>query len=166
MYDLTILIRVDPPRTTITVMWNSDLPHLDCTLDADDEPHHVTYSVWSISAETYGSVTVWFTDSRPWVGLPDLIFFDVPGLEFFTLTGEYDRTGVTGDADVLNYTCKHLLVKWFRQVIPAGSEIDLLRQEIRSYSSRYGTCVIEQISESRFPPRGFILTPLILLVTL
>ena len=70
-------------------------------------------------------------NSRPWVGIEDMIFFDVPGLAFFALTGEYDRTGATGH--VTNYACKQRMGKWFRQVLPVGSQIDLLREEIRRY---------------------------------
>ena len=74
----------------------------------------------SVRERDYGSVTVWHTDSRSWVGI--------------ALTGEYDTTGTTGHGDETNYTCKHRLGKWFRQVLPVGPQIDLLREEIRRYS--------------------------------
>jgi hypothetical protein len=51
--------------------------------------------------------------------------YEVPGMVFFVKTGEY----VVGDGE--NYACKHSMGKWLRQVIPAGSQIDLLHQEIQ-----------------------------------
>jgi len=57
-----------------------------------------------------------------------MIAHDVPGMVFFTMTGEY----VPGDAET--YACKHRLGKWFSQVLPVGSQIDLLREEIRRYA--------------------------------
>jgi len=152
MYDLAIQINAAPPRTPITVMWNSDLPHFDCTLDEQDERHHAEYSPWFISAEEYGSVTAWRTDSRPWVGFEDLIFFGVPGWAFFALTGEY------GTGDGTNYACKHRMGKWFRQVIPAGSQIDLLQQEIRRFRMRHGL-ETEQISDYHALLHGVSFSP-------
>jgi len=56
-----------------------------------------------------------------------MISYGVPGMVFFALTGEY------GIGDGTNYVFKHRMGKWFRQVIPAGSQIDLLQQEIRRF---------------------------------
>ena len=62
-----------------------------------------------------------------------MIAYSVPGMVFFAITGEY---GI-GDEGI-NFACKHRLGKWFRQVIPAGSQIDLLQQEIRRFGTRHG----------------------------
>ena len=83
----------------------------------------------------YGSFTAWRTDTRPWVGTLDMIAYAVPGMVFFAMTGEY---GTDTPNEETNYTCKHRLGKWFRQVIPAGSQIDLLQQEIRRFRTRHG----------------------------
>ena len=141
MYALAIEINAAPPRTPITVVWNTDLPHYDSTRDSyQDERHLVAFSSAPFSPDEYGSFTAWRTDTRPWVGTEDMIAYEVPGMVFFTKTGEY----VIGDGG--NYAYKHRMGKWFRQVIPAGSQIDLLCQEIRRYRMWY-VCVIEQISD-------------------
>ena len=74
---------------------------------------------------------------------------------FFAITGEY------GVGDGTNFACEHRLGKWFRQVIPAGSQIDLLRQEIRRYCIRHARKT-EQISDWRITlsSTGFHFDPL------
>ena len=48
MYALAIEINAAPPRTPITVVWDTDLPHFDSTTDPyQDERHHVAFSVRS-----------------------------------------------------------------------------------------------------------------------
>lgn len=69
-----------------------------------------------------------------------MFVFEVPGMVFFTMTGEY------GTGDGTNYVYNHSMGKWFRQVLPSGSQIDLLRQEIRRYCIRH-VSEIEQISD-------------------
>ena len=49
-------------------------------------------------------------------------------------------TGECGD----NYGYEQLMVKWFRQVLPTGSQIDLLIKEIRIYFNCYA-CAPGQI---------------------
>ena len=121
MYALAIEINAAPPRTPITVVWDTDLPHYDSTRDPyQDERHLVTFSFAPFSPHEYGSFTAWRTDTRPWVGTEDMIAYEVPGMVFFAKTGEY------GVGDGENYACIHSIGKWFRQVIPAGSQIDLL----------------------------------------
>ena len=57
--------------------------------------------------------------------------------------------------------CNHSMGKWFRQVIPAGSQIDLLRQEIRRYCIRHVN-ETEHISDWRITlsSTGFHFDPL------
>ena len=54
-----------------------------------------------------------------------MITYDIPGMVYFTMTGEY------GD----NYGFEQLMVEWFRLFLPGGSQIDLLK-EIRRYYSK------------------------------
>ena len=111
-----IRINTVPPHTPITVVWNQDLTHYDSTCDNyQDDRHHVVIST-VLDEEEYGSLTVWSTDSRPWVGTDDMITYDVPGKLYFAMTGQYDE----------NYRFNQLMDKWFRQVIPVGSQIELL----------------------------------------
>ena len=141
MYALAIEINAAPPRTPITVVWDTDMPHYDSTRDSyQDERHLVAFSSAPSSPDEYGSFTAWRTDTRPWVGTEDMIAYQVPGMVFFVITGEY------GIGDGTNHACDHSMGKWFRQVIPAGSQIDLLRQEIRRYCIRH-VVETEQISD-------------------
>jgi hypothetical protein len=113
------------------------------------------------SPHEYGSFTTWHTDTRTWVGTEDMITYEVPGMVFFVKTGGYD----VGDGE--NYAYKHSMGKWFRQVIPTGSQIDLLRQEIGRYHMCH-VCETEQISDWQitFSSTGFHLPLVILRVTL
>ena len=74
---------------------------------------------------------------------------------YFAITGEY------GIGDGTNHACDNSMGKWFRQVIPAGSQIDLLRQEIRRYCIRH-VVETEQISDWRITlsSTGFHFDPL------
>jgi len=129
MYALAIEINAAPPRTRITAVWDTNLPHYEDLYQ--DERHLVAFSCAPFSPDEYGSFTAWRTDTRPWVGTTDMCF-EVPGMVFFARTGEY------GMGDGTNYACKHRMGKWFRQVIPAGSQIDLLQQESRRFRTRHG----------------------------
>jgi hypothetical protein len=123
MYALVIEINAAPPRTPITVVCDTDLPHYDSTRDPyQDERHLVSFSIAPFSPHEYGSFTACRIDTRPWVGTEDMIAYKVPGMVFFANTGEY------GTGDGTNYACNHSMGKWFTQVIPSGSQIDLLRQ--------------------------------------
>ena len=84
-----------------------------------------------------------------------MIAYEVPGMVFFAITGEY------GIGDGTNHACDNSMGKWFRQVIPAGSQIDLLRQEIRRYCIRH-VVETEQISDWRITlsSTGFHFDPL------
>ena len=58
MYALAIQINAAPPRTPITVVWNTDLPHFDSTSDPyQDARHLVAFSNAPFSPEEYGSFT-------------------------------------------------------------------------------------------------------------
>ena len=157
MYALAIQINAAPPRTPITVVWNTVLPHFDSTSDPyQDECHLVAFSSALFSPEEYGSFTAWRIDTRPWVGTEDMIVYAVPGMAFFAMTGEYGA-----GEDGINWASKHNMGKWFRQVIPAGSQIDLLRQEIRRYCIRH-VKETEHISDWRITlsSTGFHFDPL------
>ena len=90
MYALAIEINAAPPCTPITVVWDTDLPHFDSTGDSyQDERHLVAFSSADFAPDEYGSFTAWRTDTRPWVGTEDMIAYQVPGMVFFAITGEY-----------------------------------------------------------------------------
>ncbi len=83
MYALAIEINAAPPRTPITVVWDTDLPHYDSTRDPyQDERHLVTFSFAPFSPHEYGSFTALRTDTRPWVATEDMIAYEVPGMVF------------------------------------------------------------------------------------
>jgi hypothetical protein len=69
-----------------------------------------------------------------------MIAYEVPGMVFFTKTGEY------GVGDGESYTYKHSMGKWFRQDISTGSQIDLLSQKIGPFRMCH-VCETEQISD-------------------
>ena len=141
VHALVIEINAAPPSTPITVVWDTNLPNFEDSYQ--DERHLVAFSDTApFSPKEYGSFTAWCTDTRPWVGTMDMIAYEVPGMVFFAMTGEY------GTGDGTNYACKHSMGKWFRQIIPEGSQIDLLRQEISRYCTRH-VRVIEQIYDWR-----------------
>ena len=81
---------------SITLVWDTDLPHYDSTRDPyQDERHLVTFSFAPFSPHEYGLFTAWRTDTRPWVATEDMIAYEVPGMVFFAMTGEY----VVGDGE-------------------------------------------------------------------
>jgi hypothetical protein len=83
MYALAIEINAAPPRTPITVVWDTDLSHYDSTRGSyQDERHLVVFSSVPFSPDEYGSFTAWRTDTRPWVGTEDMIAYEVPGMVF------------------------------------------------------------------------------------
>ena len=74
-----------PTRVPITIVWNKHLPHFDSTCE-----HQVyeTFVVFPCDLSfNYGSLTVWCTSFRPWLGSTSMSTFDVPGLEFLQLRG-------------------------------------------------------------------------------
>jgi hypothetical protein len=93
--------------------------------------------------DAYDSWTVWRTDSRPWVGTED-ITLSIPDMVFFAWTGE--------DFDGCNRTTSN--IQWFRQVLPAGPQIDLLGKEIPRYCKKQ-TCKPGEIWEITLVPTGF-----------
>jgi hypothetical protein len=71
------------------------LAHYDFTRDPyQDGRHLVTFSFVPFSPHEYVSFTSWHTDTSPWVGTEDMITYEVPGMVFFTKTGEYDSSTV------------------------------------------------------------------------
>ena len=72
-----------------------------------------------------------------------MIAYTIPGMVFFAMSGEYG-TGEHGD----NYGCKQLLDKWFRQDLPAGSQIDLLLKGSVRFCKRHA-CASGQIFQGR-----------------
>ncbi len=76
-----------PSRFPITIVWNKHLPHFDSTRE-----QQVFKSFSSLSSDLpfdYGSLTVCHTSFRSWFGSTSMTVFDVPGLEFFATTVEY-----------------------------------------------------------------------------
>ena len=130
-------------------MWNQDLPHYDSTC-FEDLGYHVAYSEFPFDAHECGSYTAWRPDYRPWVGTDEMIALSVPGMVFFALTGEY------GDFSGCDRWHKSK-GKWFRQVLPVGSQIDLLLKQIPRYCKQYA-CKPRQISNITLASTGFHFT--------
>ncbi len=83
--DLMVSINVMSPRFPITIVWNRHLPHFDSTReDQDIKTFPVLPSDLPFS---YGSLTDLSTSFRSWLGSYVMFTFDIPGLEFFAITG-------------------------------------------------------------------------------
>ena len=85
--DLVVHINYLPPRVPMPIVWNKHLSHFDSTRE------HQFYQAFAFLTSdlpfNYGSLTAWRTSFRPWLGSTYMPAFDVPGLEFFATTGEY-----------------------------------------------------------------------------
>ena len=79
-----------------------------------------------------------------------MIDLSVPGMVFFALTWEY------ADFDGCHRWEKSK-GKWFRQVLPVGSQIDLLRKEIPRYCKNHA-CKSGQIRSITLSSTGFHFT--------
>ena len=95
----------------VTIVWNKNLPHFDST--CEQQVFKVFVVLPSDFPFEYGSLTVRRESFRPWFGPTNMSVFDVPGLEFFDTTGEYqDETEWLNSAGT-----------WFRQIIPTGCQL-------------------------------------------
>ena len=126
---LLINITIMMSRTPITIMWNKHLPCFDSTFE-DQE-----FKVFTVFPDdlpyNYGSLTAIHTSFRPWIGRTQYTL-DVPGLEFFSTTGEYKE----------ETECRNPEGKWFRQIIPQGSQLTHFLDEIKKI------CIEDEIQKT------------------
>ena len=117
--DLVSNINFLSTRVPVTIVWNEHLPHFDST--CEDQEFKSFTVLPSDPPFSYGSLTALRTSFRPWLGSFALPAFDIPGLEFFAITG----------TDKFNSECRNPTGTWFRQVIPTGCQFLNLFDEIK-----------------------------------
>jgi hypothetical protein len=83
--DLVVNINVMPPLFPITIVWNRHLPHFDSTREDQEFKGFVVLP--SDLPFIYGSLTALCTSFRTWFGSYEMFAFDIPGLEFYAITG-------------------------------------------------------------------------------
>ncbi len=112
--DVFIYINTSPPRTPITIEWNKNLPLCGSTCDIQefkaftDLPNDLPF---------VGSLTA----SRTSFGPKNTFTFDVPGMEFFATTGEYQK----------ETEWRNPAGTWSGQIIPKGwSSTDSSQSEL------------------------------------
>ena len=109
-----------PPRVPVTIVWNWHLPRFDLT--REDQEYKAFAELPLDLPFRYGSLTVMRTSFRPWIGSDSMPTFAVPGLEFVAITGE----------DIFISEWRNPAGTWFRQIIPTGTQLIHLMQEIQN----------------------------------
>ena len=143
LLDLAVRINAAPPCTPITVVWNQDLPHLDTTWSPPGRgrstPRRVLLRPFFSS---HYSSRIWFSDglahnssSLGRDGRHDRL--RSPRIGIFRHDWEH--------AGKYSWELPH--GKWFRQVLPVGSQIDLILTEIHRYGERH-VCKLDRTTLS------------------
>ena len=76
-----------PSHLPVTIVWNQHLPHFDST--REDQEFKVFADLPSYLPFNYGSLTALRTSFRHLLVSSGMPVFDIPGLEFFAITGKY-----------------------------------------------------------------------------
>ena len=84
--DLVVHINFLPSLVPVAIVWNWHLPRFDCT--REDQEFKTFADLPSNLPFRYGSLTDLRTSFRPWIGSERIPTFDIPGLEFFAITGQ------------------------------------------------------------------------------
>ncbi len=90
--DLVVHINFLPPRVPVTIVWNWHLPRLDSM--REDQESMASADLPSDLTFRYGSLTALRTYFGPWIGSERMPTFDIPGLEFFAITGKDNQLGI------------------------------------------------------------------------
>ena len=117
--DLLVHINFLPPRVPVTIVWNWHLPRFDSTLE--DQEFKAFADLPLDLPFRYGSLTAMRTSFRPWIGSDVMRAFDIPGMEFFAVTGP----------DQFNSEWRNPAGAWFRHVIPTGCQLLNLFDELK-----------------------------------
>ena len=80
------------PRVPVTIVWHWHLPRFDLT--REDQEYKVFADLPSDLTFRYSSLTALRTYFRPWIGSERMPTFDIPGLEFFAITGKDNQLGM------------------------------------------------------------------------
>ena len=119
------VFRKEFQKTPITVVWNQHLPWYDST--CVNQEFKVFTCLSGDLVFKYGSLTDWRSTFRFWLG-PDVTCTDVPGLEFFTSSGECQE-----ETD-----WRTPVGKWFGQIFPNGRHLDTFEQTLLNFCQERG----------------------------